>query len=427
MNRSQRSFLHSPWLCLVLWCAFALACSVARRASVPANQWREERGPVVPHDSFPADCSLCHEGGTWSVIRDDFAFDHAAETGVPLEGAHATAECLRCHNDRGPVERFARQGCAGCHEDVHRGKLGKNCVDCHDQELWRPRGQIDLHAHTRFPLVGAHAATGCFRCHPGAEVGNFDRTPIECLSCHADDLARAVAPDHQASGFVSDCDRCHIPTSWTGSGFNHATFPLTGAHAATDCAQCHVGGIYAGTPRDCASCHMAEYDATTDPNHAAAGFPTTCQTCHTTVAWDGAGFNHATFPLTGAHAVTDCAQCHIGGVYRGTPRDCASCHIGDYNGTTDPNHAAAGFPTTCQNCHNTSDWDDATFVHSFPIAGPHNQDCTECHQVPRNYSIFSCTHCHDHRRSEMDDEHDDVSGYVYSSPACYSCHPDGDD
>jgi hypothetical protein len=27
----------------------------------------------------------------------------------------------------------------------------------------------------------------------------------------------------------------------------------------------------------------------------------------------------------------------------------------------------------------------------------------------------------------MDDEHDDVNGYVYSSPACYSCHPDGRD
>lgn len=425
MSRSTRPLAPPPWIFAGLWIAFALACSVVRRVDVAPAQWRRERGPVVPHDTFPADCSLCHEGGSWNRIRDDFEFDHAARTGVPLEGAHASAECLRCHNDRGPVERFARQGCAGCHEDVHRGKLGKNCVDCHEQDLWVPRRPIDLHARTRFPLVGAHAATGCFRCHPGAEVGNFDRTPIECVSCHADDLARAESPDHAASGFVDDCQRCHIPTSWTGSGFNHATFPLTGAHATTDCAQCHAGGVFAGTPTDCASCHMADYDGTTDPDHAAAGFPTACQVCHTTASWDGAGFNHRTFPLTGAHAVTDCAQCHAGGTYRGTPRDCVSCHMADYAGTTDPNHAAAGFPTSCQNCHDTSDWNNAMFAHSFPIEGPHDRDCMECHRVPRNFSLFSCTHCHDHRRSEMDDEHDDVGGYVYNSPACYACHPDG--
>ena len=39
----------------------------------------------------------------------------------------------------------------------------------------------------------------------------------------------------------------------------------------------------------------------------------------------------------------------------------------------------------------------------------------------------SCIDCHAHRRSEMDDEHRDVSGYSWSSPACYSCHPNGSD
>jgi hypothetical protein len=354
MNRSSRTSGRSLWILLAGLAFLVIACAVGRRSSVAPSGWKAARGPVVPHDTFPADCSLCHAGGSWHVIREDFTFDHARETGVPLEGAHAAAECLRCHNDRGPVELFARRGCAGCHEDVHLGKLGADCTDCHDQDLWRPRRQIDLHARTRFPLVGAHAATGCFRCHPGAEVGNFDRTPIECVSCHADDLARAVSPNHQTSGFVDDCQRCHIPTSWTGSGFNHSTFPLTGAHATAACSQCHVGGVYAGTPRDCASCHMADYDGTNDPDHAAAGFPTSCQDCHGTATWNGASFNHP-----------------------------------------------------------------------FPLTGPHNQSCSECHQTPGDYMSFSCTHCHEHSQSSMDSHHSGVSGYSYDSAACYSCHPNG--
>jgi hypothetical protein len=426
MTPSVRTTLRGSGLAWLSLGLLALACAVARPRSLPPQEWWSGRGPVVPHDTFPADCSLCHAGGSWHEIRADFAFDHALETGVPLEGAHAQAECLRCHNDRGPVELFARRGCAGCHEDVHRGKLGKNCADCHDQDLWRPRRQIDLHARTRFPLVGAHAATGCFRCHPGAEVGNFDRTPIECVSCHADDLARALVPDHQANGYVDDCQRCHIPTSWTGAGFNHGFFPLTGAHASVACTQCHAGGVYAGTPRDCASCHLADYNGTSDPDHAAAGFPTTCQDCHTTASWSGAGFNHATFPLTGAHASAACTQCHAGGVYAGTPRDCASCHLADYNGTNDPDHAAAGFPTSCEACHGTTTWNGAMFDHSFPLSGPHDRSCIECHQTPGNYRSFSCTHCHEHRQSEMDAHHGGVPGYAYNSAACYGCHPNGD-
>ena len=65
-----------------------VACSgKLRPAGVPVHGWWVERGPVVPHDSFPADCSLCHTGESWNKLRDDFSFDHAAETEVALVGA----------------------------------------------------------------------------------------------------------------------------------------------------------------------------------------------------------------------------------------------------------------------------------------------------------------------------------------------------
>jgi len=114
----------------------------------------------------------------------------------------------------------------------------------------------------------------------------------------------------------------------------------------------------------------------------------------------------------------------------GLPSDCVDCHLDDYQGTTDPNHAAAGFPTDCQLCHDAADpsWDEGQFDHIwFPISsGQHSGfACSECHPNPTNFAIFTCTTaCHP--RSETDEEHLDVPGYVYDSPACLSCHPNGE-
>lgn len=182
--------------------------------TIERHRWWAGLGPVLPHDTFPADCALCHAGLGWNSLVESFEFDHAAETGVPLEGAHAHASCLRCHNDRGPVETFAARGCAGCHEDLHRGQLGGACTDCHSEQSWRPVGQLEMHRRTRFPLTGVHASTSCRSCHPGSEVGIFAPTPIECVDCHRADLAAATNPDHFALGYVDRCDRCHIPFVW---------------------------------------------------------------------------------------------------------------------------------------------------------------------------------------------------------------------
>lgn len=192
----------------------AIACAVPDPSRTARYRWWSGLGPVLPHDTFDTDCKLCHVGEKWHTLVTDFSFDHEKETGVALEGAHAQAQCLRCHNDRGPIDVFASQGCAGCHEDVHRGALGQSCTNCHQQNNWLPVGQIEMHSRTRFPLVGAHAATACNRCHPGAFVGNFVPTDTECLTCHQDDLQVALNPPHLALGWVDNCDRCHMPTRW---------------------------------------------------------------------------------------------------------------------------------------------------------------------------------------------------------------------
>ncbi|MBK9386384.1 MAG: hypothetical protein IPN34_16350 [Planctomycetes bacterium] len=566
--RNSSTIAASPrWLLVALLLCNAACFVFSPGGPQEPHRWADERGPVIPHDSFPADCSLCHLSGDWHTLRADFSFDHAKETGHALEGAHAEAQCLRCHNDRGPVQQFASRGCAGCHEDPHQSRLGPNCSTCHDQVSWLPQGQIAEHARTRFPLVASHAGVACMRCHPGAQVGNFQRASIRCEDCHQADLQRATDPDHAALGWTTSCERCHLPTSfgeakmdhslypligehqstactachvngvyrgtprdcaschvdeyfrttnpnhaaagfpttceqchtprgWDSTGFNHSFYPLLGRHASQDCASCHangvyqgtptacnachlddynqardpnhvtagfpttceqchtpngwegarfdhssfaltgrhvsvgctachIGGVYQGTPRNCSGCHLDDYNRTTNPGHAAAGFSTTCETCHTTNGWPGATFAHTTYALTGAHASTSCNACHGNGVYQGTPRNCSACHLGDYNATRNPNHTAANFPTTCESCHTTTRWQGATFNHRFPLAGNHNLACSTCHTNAANFQVFDCTNCHAHRRSEMDDEHREVSGYVYQSQACYNCHPNG--
>jgi len=203
---------------LPLLLAFAVivaACvSATRPGTGTQHRWWSGLGPVLPHDSFPADCKLCHLGDSWDQLVADFSFDHKARTGVALEGAHADARCLRCHNDRGPVGVFMERGCAGCHEDIHSGELGETCTTCHDQITWRPSEQYEKHVHTRFPLVGAHASVSCHRCHPGSRVGDFLPADTECLTCHTDDLNATQNPPHLGLGWVDNCDRCHMPTRW---------------------------------------------------------------------------------------------------------------------------------------------------------------------------------------------------------------------
>lgn len=190
------------------------ACVGADPRAGIRHRWWAGLGPVLPHDSFPGDCARCHQGRGWNELREDFSFDHEAETGVALVGAHDRAQCLRCHNDRGPVGVFAAKGCGGCHEDRHQGDLGSDCARCHQQETWRPDDMVGAHTRSRFPLSGAHVRVACHQCHPGAFVGNFVPTDPSCVTCHRADLARANNPPHIALGWTDRCDRCHLPTDW---------------------------------------------------------------------------------------------------------------------------------------------------------------------------------------------------------------------
>ncbi|TAJ81685.1 MAG: hypothetical protein EPO42_02040 [Gallionellaceae bacterium] len=167
-------------------------------------------------------------------------------------------------------------------------------------------------------------------------------------------------------------------------------------------------------------------------------------------------FNHMTtgFPLTGAHSSAECGSCHVGGVFKGTPRNCSGCHAkgkrvvatamsSKHIITTEPcevchthtvtflgakfNHgkAQAGSCATCHNgniatgksanhkvttyscdqCHRTTAWTPASWNHS----GAGAQDCGTCH----NGST-----AHTHNGGGM---HAGLAGMGLSN-SCRTCH-----
>ncbi|MCX6266430.1 MAG: hypothetical protein NTW16_03620 [Bacteroidetes bacterium] len=310
-----------------------------------------------------------------------------------------------------------------------------NCMDCHTTTGWK----IDMkalsfnHNTTKFPLVGQHQSVNCKLCHTSLE---FAKAETECVLCHTDMHNQTVGPD---------CGRCHTPDSWVVNNITEihqrSRFPLVGAHLTADCFSCHTNATpsmlnFGPLGVECIDCHQANYAATTNPNHAAGGYSTNCIECHnmTTFSWSGAGINHNFFPLTLGHEITNCQECHKTPVYSSASPECISCHQSTYNSTVNPNHNSIGFSTSCKDCHTTDiGWKPAEYREhdskSFPIySGKHNGEwssCSDCHKNPASYSQYTCIDCHDHNSTDMNDQHREVQGYAYNSPACFACHPRG--
>jgi len=382
-------------------------------------------------------CDACHTSHGWT--NQEAMRSRHDRTRFPLVGPHARVDCDACHRGQQPNQYVTTPTeCGPCHiasyqaaknpDHVGRG-FSQRCDDCHTAAAWRPATGVD-HSLTRFPLTGAHQSVSCARCHVG---GRYAGTPTDCWSCHQANYGSTTNPNHAAAGFPRTCESCHSTNAWrpaSGIDHNKTRFPLTGAHQRVDCARCHVGGRYAGTPTDCWSCHQANYNSTTNPNHAAAGFPRTCESCHSTNAWrpaSGIDHNKTRFPLTGAHQNVECARCHVGGRYAGTPTDCYSCHRANYDGTSNPNHRSAGFPTQCQTCHSTTAWRPATFDHGrtrFPLTGAHRQvDCARCHQNGRySGTPTDCYACHQADYNGTSNPNHRAANFPTQ---CQTCHTTG--
>ena len=325
-----------------------------------SNNYKATTNPSHVSAKFPKDCFLCHNEKSWQPAK----FDHNG-TSFPLQGGHVGLECNRCHkNGYAKISTV----CVDCHLTDYNAttnpshtaaKYSTDCKTCHTPASWL-QSSFNHNTNTAFPLTGGHIGVACLSCHTTGYKG----TPTTCVSCHQNNYNATTNPGHVAAKFSTDCTTCHTNVAWKPATFNHTTgttFPLVGAHVSVACIDCHSKG-YVGISTDCVSCHLAKYNATTNPSHSGAKFPTTCVTCHNQNAWTPSTYNHDAqfFPINSGR------------------------HKGAWT------------------------------------------LCSECHTNATNYAVFNCLLCHSHsNKASVDSQHSGRSGYAYNSTNCYSCHPRG--
>lgn len=379
-----------------------------------------------------AGCHSEHNGEDFTIIKFDIrAFDHS-QTGYKLEGKHAGVECDRCHlparisereratikvKDLNKTYLGVSADCTNCHQDSHKGRLGQNCLQCHDFTDWKDVAKFD-HSLTRYPLTGLHADVACRQCHaPGPDQQPRYRGIAfgDCGNCHTD--------PHRGS-FSGSCQSCHRTSGWKTIAttemdrvFDHSRtkYPLLGKHAIVDCDSCHAHGDFKKPLafQKCSDCHRPDpHGGQFDKLAGGSG----CSNCHTLDGFKPSTFGlkrHATtaYPLKGKHASLQCGQCHIpkgsATAYKMKFQYCTDCHADAHA----VQFAAAPYFNRCEQCHSVDRFEPSTFSllshskSSFPLNGSHEAvPCDSCHKQSLEFSAtptaqyrwteLTCTTCH---------------------------------
>ena len=182
--------------------------------------------------------------------------------------------------------------------------------------------------------------------------------------------------------------------------FNHdaTNFPLRGLHTNTACENCHMNGVFKGTPTSCTQCHSRGGNSVAQMKPA-KHIPITqdCNQCHRPNAWVPATFSHNQLTQT-------CATCHNNTLQTGKPsyhfttiKDCGECHR-----TTAWLPASGydhGLETTSSNCANSLCHDGRTATGSpanhslFRSNGVSDlSKCGACHQIGTTFMIQNWSH-----------------------------------
>lgn len=399
---------------------------------------------------FSTDCENCHQMNTFRPAQLP---DH--DIFFPIfSGNHQGVwnECATCHINS---DQYADFSCLTCHEHrqeemdpTHNGIAGyaynsPDCYSCH------PTGEADSftdHDAQFFPIFsGIHQGEwdACNTCH----VVPTDRKVVDCLGCHEHRQSEMDGKHGGMTGYAytsTACLECH-PTGEKGTFTAHDVefFPIfSGTHntAWAECATCHTVPGDRST-FECTVCHEHEQTPMDGTHDGITGYEfnsAACLMCHPT-GEKGEFTDHDAqfFPIfSGRHNAVwdDCATCHTVAIDR-TVFDCTGCHEHEQTAMDGVHGTMTGYEyasSACYTCHPTGEAGDfaAHDAEFFPIfSGTHNSvwaDCTTCHNVPTDRTVYDCLGCHEHRQSEMDGMHGTMSGYSYVSTACYGCHPTGE-
>ena len=221
-------------------------------------------------------------------------------------------------------------------------------------------------------ITEKHSKLRCSDCH-----APFKRVPSESCSvtdCHiAGEIGNKDAvKDLHNSIKGRDCLVCHTDHKGLKGkitiAFDHKELP-----EKVRCADCHI--------TDGEKAHKGKYGDR-------------CKACHTTKNWKAGTFSHD----------------------KVTETTCVDCH----KGPKDDLHASSG--DDCKACHGTKGWKPATLDHDryFPLDKEHMVACNKCHEVAKNYKVYTCMNCHVHATRGIIKEHAEEGIRNYSD--CLRCH-----
>jgi hypothetical protein len=417
------------------------ACHVADKPyrKTQSTCYQCHRKQDVHKEKFGKKCEDCHSEERWNKTR----FDHD-KTDYKLTGKHREVSCNLCHLN-GKYKDTPKL-CIDCHRlnDVHRGKYGTKCQECHSTRGWKS-SQFDHDKKTKFPLKGKHKDTRCDSCHRSNDFKK--KLKMECDSCHKrQDIHKGVLgarcqdchaevawkkhtfshkkfprtacidchkhDDEHKGRYGDKCDNCHKVESWGKAKFDHSKtkYPLKGKHRDVSCTLCHQGDASKEKDKtECYMCHRLD-----DVHRGKQGDK--CQQCHSEAGWrERVVFDHdlSRFPLIGMHAAVPCEDCHISSVYKETKRDCNSCH------NTDDEHKGR-LGERCGLCHNPNSWKFWQFNHDkdtkFALKDAHKEiTCESCHKAVVKDDLKLATECYACHRA--DDVHSGNFGRQ-----CDRCH-----
>ncbi|MHB1006097.1 MAG: cytochrome c3 family protein [Chloroflexota bacterium] len=292
--------------------------------------------------SRPENCASCHE------IQPYYQQWKTS--------THKDVACIDCHTEPGiagvlkistsTLKDTAEHLAASFVTPIRADVKDESCLRCHAKES-RPEVVFEQSlrvAHSK------HQDVGCAQCH-GRLVHTVGQTPVNitafaheegsktCNACHTPEKS-----PHGPSRV--DCASCH-----SGEIPGHSLTESSGVPPRQTCIDCHNKERVA-PPERCQTCHISPH-----------GIDRACSTCHTsTTTWQEKTLVHP-FPLEGAHAKSNCTQCHTTGVQPPVPGTPA---LAIPKGET-PSNADQPKPSSeCKSCHQSPQ--------------PHfGTDCKLCH------------------------------------------------